>query len=92
MSNSGRSPPSSGRSLFADLCPQLASHGPDEQSSGVCGNAQKTLFLSVVDPLLPFDYLSGLNVDPVHLEHVLCNIQSVCRSIHLGPPFLKWTC
>ncbi|SAL07695.1 hypothetical protein AWB81_08533 [Caballeronia arationis] len=40
----------------------------------------------------PIRNLAGLGVDPVQLEHPLCNIQSVCRSIHLGPPFLKWLC
>ena len=25
-------------------------------------------------------------------EHPLCNIESICRSIHLGPPFLEWLC
>jgi hypothetical protein len=29
--------------------------------------------------------LTGLGVDPVHLEHSLCNVQSICRSIHFGP-------
>src|SRR5262249_21208018 len=29
--------------------------------------------------------LTGLGVDPVHLEHALCNVQSICRSIHFGP-------
>lgn len=32
----------------------------------------------------PIRDLAGLGVDPVQLEHPLCNIQSVCRSIHLG--------
>jgi hypothetical protein len=29
--------------------------------------------------------LTGLCVNPVQLEHALCNIQSICRSIHFGP-------
>src|SRR6266436_3678940 len=29
--------------------------------------------------------LGRLGVDPVHLEDGLCNIQSICRSIHFGP-------
>jgi hypothetical protein len=33
-----------------------------------------------------------LRADPVHLEHPLCSIQSICRSIHSGPPFLKCLC
>jgi hypothetical protein len=36
-------------------------------------------------------YLAGLRVDPVRLEDLLCDIQSICRSIHLGFPFLEWT-
>jgi hypothetical protein len=34
--------------------------------------------------------LTGLCINPIHLEHPLCNIQSIGRNIHLGPPFLKW--
>jgi hypothetical protein len=38
----------------------------------------------LVAPKALVGYLAGLRVDPVHLEDLLCNIQSVCRSIHLG--------
>src|SRR5258705_2193547 len=33
----------------------------------------------------PIHDLTGLRIDPVHLEHSLCNVQAVCRSIHFGP-------
>src|ERR1019366_3738779 len=36
--------------------------------------------------------LTRLCVDPVHLEHSLCHIQSICRSIHFGPSLPQVVC
>lgn len=33
----------------------------------------------------PVNDLPSLSIDPVHLEHPLCNVQSIRRSIHFGP-------
>ena len=38
----------------------------------------------------PVSNLASVSVDPVHLEHPLRDVESVCRRIHFGPPFLKW--
>ena len=44
----------------------------------------------IVTPESTIDDLSRLVVDPVHLEHALCDIQTVRRGMHLRTSVRKW--
>ncbi|SAL08012.1 hypothetical protein AWB81_08506 [Caballeronia arationis] len=71
-------------------CPPVSA--PARVESDTPGGTLSQKRDQIVTAKPPIRNLAGLGVDPVQLEHPLCNIQSVCRSIHLGPPFLKWLC